>query len=234
MPFQPASPGSVVVFLGLVGSVIAAFLAAVEHAYRSDPQKAKRVTTRTGLLTAGWLALTWAVVDSGLLTHLPWSGLPFFFGTIVIVSVSVGLSPLGRQIAATVPLPALVAFQGFRLPLELVLHRWVADGTIPATMSWSGQNWDIFSGIVALTAAPFVRRHRAAAWVANGIGLVLLLNVMRVAVLSSPLPFGWPVQPPLLLALHLPYALIGPVCVGGAIVGHIVLTRALLPPLPAK
>jgi hypothetical protein len=36
------------------------------------------------------------------------------------------------------------------------------------------------------------------------------------------------VTPPLLLALHLPYAWIGPVCVGGALAGHIVLTRALL------
>ena len=35
-------------------------------------------------------------------------------------------------------------------------------------------------------------------------------------------------EPPLLLALHLPYMLIGPVCVGGALLGHIVLTRRLL------
>jgi hypothetical protein len=54
------------------------------------------------------------------------------------------------------------------------------------------------------------------------------LNVMRVVVLSSPLPFGWNVSPPLLLAFHLPYALIAPVCVGGALFGHIVLTRALI------
>ncbi len=31
--------------------------------------------------------------------------------------------------------------------------------------------------------------------------------------MSSPLPIGWNVNPPLLMALHLPYALIGPVCV---------------------
>ena len=66
------------------------------------------------------------------------------------------------------------------------------------------------------------------AWVANLVGFALLLNVMRVAVLAAPVPFGWGQQPPLLLAFHLPYALIGPVCVGGALFGHIVLTRALL------
>ena len=58
--------------------------------------------------------------------------------------------------------------------------------------------------------------------------LVVASLVIRVALFSSPVPFGWGQQPPLLLALHLPYAYIGPVCVGGALIGHIVLTRALL------
>jgi hypothetical protein len=95
-------------------------------------------------------------------------------------------------------------------------------------MTWSGRNWDVVSGIAALVAAPFATRHRAVAWVVNVVGMVLLLNVMRVALLSSPVPFGWGTEPPLTLALHLPYALVGPVCVGGALAGHIVLTRALL------
>ena len=81
---------------------------------------------------------------------------------------------------------------------------------------------------VALLAAPFATRRRGIAWGANVVGLLLLLNVMRVAILSSPFPFGWGQQPPLLLAWHLPYALIGPECVGGALFGHLVLTRALL------
>lgn len=51
---------------------------------------------------------------------------------------------------------------------------------------------------------------------------------MAVALMSAPVPFGWNVSPPLRVAFHLPYALIGPVCVGGALLGHIVLTRALL------
>jgi hypothetical protein len=112
--------------------------------------------------------------------------------------------------------------------LELILHSWANQGTIPTTMTWTGRNWDIVSGVVALLAAPLAGRSPAAAWLANATGLVLLFNVGRVAVLSSPVPFGWQVTPPLLLAFHLPYALILPVCVGGAVLGHVVLTRALL------
>jgi len=52
--------------------------------------------------------------------------------------------------------------------------------------------------------------------------------VMRVAVLSSPISFGWPVEPKLELIYHVPYALIIPVCIGGALIGHIALARALL------
>ena len=115
-----------------------------------------------------------------------------------------------------------------RLPLELILHAWAHQGTIPSTMTWTGQNWDIVSGGAALLAAPLARRHRVAAWCANVIGMALLLNVVRVAVLSSPISFGWQITPPLLLAFHLPYALILPVCIGGAAMGHVVLTRALL------
>jgi len=91
-----------------------------------------------------------------------------------------------------------------------------------------GRNWDIVSGVLALVAAPFCRRSRVVAWIANGVGLALLANVMRVAVMSSPVSFGWPVLPKLQLIFHVPYALIVPVCVGGALIGHIALTRALL------
>ncbi|HLL52759.1 MAG TPA: hypothetical protein VK447_04375, partial [Myxococcaceae bacterium] len=104
----------------------------------------------------------------------------------------------------------------------------VKQGTIPETMTWSGQNLDIITGAVALLAAPFADKSRAAAWIANVVGAALLLNVARVATLSSPLPFAWDVEPKLRLVEHLPYAWIGSVCVAGALAGHVILTRALL------
>ncbi len=81
----------------------------------------------------------------------------------------------------------------------------------------------------ARSAVGGVRRWRAAGWLANVVGLALLANVGRVAVRPSALPFAWPdVSPRLQLAMYLPYAWIGPVCVGGALAGHVILTRALL------
>jgi hypothetical protein len=224
MNFTPASSGSVAFFLLIIAAIVAAFLAGAHRAFAAERGKFLLVALGFG----AWIGLLAALVVSGKLEMLPWRGLPMFFGSIFLVVLVAGLSSLGARFADAVPLTALVAFQAFRLPLELVLHSWARQGTVPQTMTWTGQNWDIVSGLVALLAVPFVARRRGVAWGANLVGFLLLVNVVRVAVLSSPLPFGWGQQPPLLLALHWPYALIGPVCVGGALFGHLVLTRALL------
>lgn len=228
MDFLPASAASENAFTGIVLAVIAAFLSAVAWAWKPFPARRNKVVLRSGLALWLWLGALALLCTSGRMPQLPLSGLPFFFVPILVIALAAGLSPFGAQLAAGVPLVALVGFQAFRLPLELVLHSWAAQGTIPSAMTWSGQNWDIVSGVVALVAAPWAARKRWVAWTANLVGFVLLLNVMRVAVLSAPVPFGWNTTPPLLLALHLPYAFIGPVCVGGALLGHLVLTRALL------
>jgi hypothetical protein len=228
MVFHPANLGSVVAFIVLCAGVVAALLAGVGWSARQAgvPPGRRLMPVAVGL--AAWLGTLALVVQSGFVAAAPMPRLLFLFAGIGLVSVGVGLSAVGRWLAVGVPVAWLVAFQGFRLPLELILHSWANQGTIPTTMTWTGRNWDIVSGVVALLVAPLAGRSRAASWFANATGIVLLLNVGRVAVLSSPVPFGWQVEPPLLLAFHLPYALILPVCVGGAALGHVVLTRALL------
>jgi hypothetical protein len=222
MYFIPANSSSLIAFLSVVAAVLFAVVWSVQYTYRSF-----KITAAFAVILGVWLGAQSALVASGRMTSLPLNGLPFFFGPVLLVWAGLALSPIGYRLASTIPIAVLVGFQAFRLPLELILHSWFTQGTIPETMTWSGQNWDIISGIAALICAPLANRSRVAARLANIIGLALLLNVMRVAILSSPVPFGWRTQPPLLLAFHLPYALIVPVCVGGALFGHIVLTRAL-------
>ena len=232
MDFVPASAGSILAFRLIVAAVGGAFLWAVLRAYGRGRAAVIAVT-----VVWVWLGALTLLVASGKMESLPLHGLPFFFLPILFICLAAALSPFGGRLAKNVPLTALVGFQAFRLPLELVLHEWAVQGTIPSTMTWTGQNWDIVSGISALVAAPLVGRFPVAARIANAVGFALLLNVMRVAIMSSPFPFAWGQQPPLLLALHYPYFLIGPVCVGGALFGHLVLTRALWgtgsAPLPA-
>jgi hypothetical protein len=228
--FVPASTPSVIAFLCVVAFVSAAVPLAVYLAYRDTPGGGRRPATYASVAILAWIGLVCAYVGSGIWSNLPYDGLHPFFAVVFFVGAASGISPLGGRIAATVPLVGLVGFHAFRVPLELVLHSWAEQGTVPQTMTWNGQNWDIISGAIAILIAPFAIRSRVLAWAANLIGFALLLNVIRVAAMSSPLPIGWGQDPPLLLALHLPYALIAPVCVAGALGGHIVLTRALLRP----
>jgi hypothetical protein len=224
--FQPASSSSLGAFLAICAAVVIMFLAAVWHSARKEGATPWRRTTSAALGLAVWLGILSALVASGWVAA-DTTRIPVFAAATMLVVLAVGLSRVGRWLAAA-PIAALVLFQAFRLPLELVLHAWARQGVIPETMTWSGANWDIATGILAILLAPVSHRTRAAAWIANLIGFALLLNVIRVAILSSPLPFAWAVEPKLALALHLPYALIIPVCVGGALLGHIALTRALL------
>jgi hypothetical protein len=228
MNFQPADPFSLYTFIFIVIAVVAAIIYGTFLAgHRLGGPAARHAAWTAGGLIM-WLALNAFIVKSGFVAAQPMPRLPLYFAFINLTAIAFALSAAGRRLAYGLPLGALVGFQAFRLPLELVLHHWANTGTIPQTMTWSGANVDIVSGITALLIAPFAGKYLRAAWLANVIGLSLLLNVARVAMLSSPLPFAWPVEPPLQLAFHLPYALIVPVCVAGALAGHVILTRALM------
>jgi hypothetical protein len=230
MQFVEADAVSLAAFVGILVVVIAMFLLGV---YASTGREANRSAALATTLKAFgglslWLGFLGVMVGSGFIAGQPFPRLWLFFGAANLGGVLLALSPLGRRMASTLPLAALVGFQGFRLPLELVLHHWAAIGTVPETMTWSGQNIDVVSGVAALIVAPLAGRWRGAAWAANVIGLCLLVNVARVAIMSSPLPFAWQLEQPLQRAFHLPYAYILPVCVAGALAGHIILTRRLI------
>lgn len=230
MPLTPATPASLAAFLLIVMLVIAAYLCGTYIAARREAEEvaARRITLRFAIASALWLGAFSLFVAAKAINAHPFPLVPATFVSVNVVSLAFALSSAGKRLASYLPLAALVGFQAFRLPLELVLHSWSEQGTIPETMTWTGANFDIISGATALVLAPFSER-RPVAWVANLVGLVLLINVARVAMMSSPLPFAWTdVQPKLTLIAHLPYALIGPVCVGGAFAAHVILTRRLL------
>lgn len=228
MIFTPANSGSLFVFLVINISIVSAFLMAVYVSTEKLNLEFKKLTLKTALGILVFLVLFCIYIASGFIGTAPMPRLPMTFLVLVILAVGLAFSRVGTWIARGVALQWLVLFQVFRLPLEFVLHSWGEQKTIPMSMTYNGQNLDIITGVVVLLLFKSVKHYKAAAWIANAIGFVLLLNVVRVAILSSPLPFAWPVEVPLQVMLYLPYALIGPICVGGALVGHLILTRALL------
>jgi hypothetical protein len=221
----PASSWSLLVFEGICIVVVFAFLIAAS--LPTQERNAKRRFLFWNAIVVGYGCILGVTVLSGVLEKkfLPWG--PLFMGVTVVVPIVLGSSKKGRRMMEHLSIPTLVGFQSFRLPLEIVLHSWYRSGTIPKSMTWEGSNWDVLTGVLAICCLPFVGRRLWLAWAFNVIGILLLLNVVRVAVMSSPVPFGWNVEPPLELIVQLPYAFIVPVCVGGAFLGHVLLTRKL-------
>jgi hypothetical protein len=150
---------------------------------------------------------------------------------VTVVTVLAVSSQIGARLA-TLPLHALVGFQIFRVPVELLLHRLSLEGVLPVEMSYAGRNFDIVSGLTggALGLWLLVRRKvsRGTLLVWNVFGLLLLANIVTVAVLSTPTPFRvFTDGPPNLLPSTAPFVWLPTFLVQLAFAGHLLVFRRL-------
>jgi hypothetical protein len=228
MVFTPAGGLSVLLFMAVVIGVCIMFIGAVGVVSERLEFSVNREVLKASVLALLWLGLGTFLTYTKVFQFRPYPVALAYFSLVLVVSLGVAMSTYGNRLALGLSLSALILFQGFRLPLEVILHQWAEQGTMPYTMTWTGYNFDILAGILALAVAPFANHHKGLAWTFNIIGIILAFNAVYVGVMSSPLPFAWDIEPRLLLLYHIPYFLVMPVCVGGAIAGHVILTKALL------
>ena len=139
-------------------------------------------------------------------------------------------SPLGSLLVRGLPLWFLVGSQVFRFPLELLMHRAFTEGVMPEQMSYSGQNWDILTGISAGVLGWWLARRPVPRWVVgawNLGGLVLLVNIVTVAVVSTPI-FRWFGDDRLnTFVTFVPFVWLPTVLVTAALMGHVLVWRKL-------
>jgi len=220
--FKAPDALSTALFMAVVSWVIFAILFSVYRSYRYSTKHAALITAVVAAGFTVWLFFIYGIVRSGVLLEQPMPRLLWLFVGVNLVSLVFALGPVGGALAEKLSFSALVGFHFFRFPLELILHRWALDGVIPMTMTWTGRNFDVATGLLSFLILALMRLRstevRRLALIFNVIGFVLLLNVGRVVVLSSPLQ----------LVMHVPYFLIAPVCVGGALVAHVILFRKLI------
>lgn len=228
------SLGSTLAFVAIVLSLAALFVLATyaSGTRRGDaPIQVRRDTLAAVVGVSLYLALTAILPASGLFARTGPPALMAFLATTMLVAVGLAFSPVGARFADGLPIVALVGFQIFRLPLELVLHRWWVQGVLPVQMTYEGRNFDVASGLLALALALWCLLRRPSPWLVlafNVVGLGLLVNVATIAVTSAPGPLRtFTNEPPVLLGFHAPYAWIVPFCVGGALFGHLVTFRWL-------
>lgn len=187
---------------------------------------------RAAAVIGGLMTLQLALASSGVLTE--WHRVPPPFMPVVAVSVILAVvvasSAIGARAADRLSFAALIGFQSFRLPLELVMHRAASDGLMPVQMSFAGRNFDILTGLFAIPVAMLAAGDRAprgliVLW--NLVGSVLLANIVAIAVASLPTfaAFGpdrlntWVADPP--------YVWLPGVLVPAALFGHILTWRKL-------
>ena len=149
----------------------------------------------------------------------------------LVLAVGLGMSPVGRSFARGLPLTWLVGFQGFRVLVELLLHRSYEEGLMPVQMSYTGRNFDIVTGITAVLLAVWLakgRRSRRIVTAWNVMGVALLANVLMIALLSAPTPLRrFMNEPSNVWITHAPWVWLPSVMVVAALFGHVVVFRAL-------
>jgi hypothetical protein len=197
-----------------------------------DARGARRQAVLAALGVAGFMGGIALLALSGLLARFDLRPPPLMLWMVSTLGVAlgVGLSRMGRRLAEGLPLAALVGFQVFRLPLELVMHRAALEGVMPSVMSYGGYNFDILSGITAglLGLALFrgsVPRGLVVAW--NALGLTLLGVIVTVAFLATPLVRAFGDQQLNSWITQFPYAWMA-VMVSSALLGHVLVARKLM------
>jgi hypothetical protein len=218
-----------VVLMFVIGEAIAAF--------KLGRSVAAAVTLALGGSLA-WMALTGALAASGVLARFELRPPPiaFLFAATLLLGVWLGLSRVGGRMAEGLPLHVLVLAQGFRLPLELVMHAAANEGTMPHVMSYDGYNFDIVTGASALLVGALLQRGapRTLAYAWNALGVVLLVVVVSVALLSSPSVRAFGDDEINSWVAYVPFVWLPSVLVAAAIAGHILVWRRLAIELPVR
>ena len=178
------------VFLSYVG-LVAALVGTVLLRYL----RLGRALIGIGVIAA-WLSYAGAMGYSGIVgdpTRMPPGIFLLLTPIIAFVAIVLGRSPVGRNLAAIIPLSTIFALQTFRVGVELTLSSLHAEGLTPRLLTLAGGNVEILVGLSAPLIAFLATRGAggqriALAW--NLVGLLSLLNVAARAVLTAPGPLN--------------------------------------------
>ena len=222
--------------IGIPGIALALSVLFVAATWRTgdglQPGARRRRTILAGAGIALWLAAMAAAALSGLLGRFDLRPPPMviWFASMVVMTLALAWSPFGRRFADKLPFVALIGFQAFRLPLELIMHRAVVAGIMPNVMSYTGYNFDIVTGATALPLALYAWRRPLPRWLIalwNATGQILLFVVAGVALAASPIFRAFGDDQLNVWVTEFPYVWIA-VMVAAALFGHVVTMRKLM------
>ena len=233
MPAYSLADPPVLAFIVLPAAVAILFVWGIAAAWRRTGETAGAAVAavRASGFVLIWMATTLGLADRG--TFLDWDATPPPFALLVVALLALGFAiafgPAGTRLAH-LPLWTLVAVQAFRLPLEIAMHALVSRGIMPEQMSYSGRNFDVLTGasavvVAALVAAGVAGRKTVMVW--NVAGTVLLVNIVVVAILSTPRLAMFGPDRLNVFVFYSPFVWLPAVLVLAALAGHLIIFRAL-------
>jgi hypothetical protein len=225
-------------FLALVILVALAFIIALWRA--GKPRESARTSLGwaavAAILTSIWLGGSAFIARSGVLGEFQRRPPPFliFVGLLSIATAAVALAPVGKRMIIGIDIRWLIGFQAFRIPLEFLLHRLYLEGVVPAQMTYAGMNFDILSGALALAIVIWGSLHEPPRWAIllfNLVGLALLINIVTIAILSTPTPLRlFFNEPANTFVAYSPFVWLPAFLVQAAWFGHLLVFRWLRRP----
>lgn len=193
-------------------------------------ERARRAGLGTAGLTALWLGFSGRLAATGFLSFEP-PTLPPLLVLALLGTIGLAFSRFGTRLAFGLPLPLLVGFQAFRVPVEILLARGHAEGLVPVQLTWSGLNFDVLSGVLAALLALLARLGPVPRWLLfawSFVGLGLLVNVVAIAALSAPTPLRvFLAEPANVFVARFPFVWLPGFLVPMALFGHLLVLRRL-------
>ena len=192
-----------------------------------------RVLTALGVI-ALWLIPPALAARAGILDRYDSLPPPVFpmVAFYALATIALAFSPLGSRLIGALGMAGIIGLQGFRIAVEWVLHRLHLDGAIPVQMTYSGLNFDIVSGITGAALGLWMMSGGGVAkvvlFVWNVMGLALLVNIVTIAILSTPVPFRYFTNEPAnRLPGVFPFVWLPMFLVMVALLGHLLVFRML-------
>jgi hypothetical protein len=141
----------------------------------------------------GWAVFVTFWSASGIMidfSNFPFNFLPVIAIPLVTITIATFTNTF-QKVLSKIPREKIIQLQSFRFFVEVLLWMLFISSAVPIQMTFEGRNFDILSGLTAPFVAYLISRSKISkplviAW--NVACLILLINIVTVAILSTPSP----------------------------------------------
>lgn len=159
-----------------------------------DSRKKKRYLRQVIISLVLWALFVSVWSASGKMSEFsmfPLNLMPVILIPVVVAIIFISSRNFG-EILRHIPPANLIRLQSFRFFVEVLLWVLFVANMLPVQMTFEGRNWDILAGFTAPVIAVLAAKGRISPiglviW--NVICLGLLLNIVAIAILSTPSPW---------------------------------------------